>query len=84
MTTVNLYKYDETNGIVVTPDIRNDGDTPYAYRLIAEPGKILKNRDELTYCIDTKTPDDWEEIDDMTDKETAESSTKRQESMVSK
>lgn len=50
MTTVNLYKYDETNGIAVTPNIRNDG----------------------------------EEIDDMTDKETAESSTKWQESMVSK
>lgn len=84
MTTVNLYKYDDANGIVVTPNIRNDGDTPYAYRLIAESGKILKNGDELTYCVDTKTPDDWEEIDDMTDKETAESSTKRQESMVSK
>ena len=72
MKTVNLYRYDETNGIAVTPDIRNDGDTPYTYRLIAEPGKILKNGDELTHCIDTKTPDDWEEIDDVADKEVEE------------
>lgn len=72
MKTVNLYRYDETNGIVVTPNIRNDGDVPYAYRLIAESGKILKNGDELTYCIDTKTPDDWEEIDDAADKEMEE------------
>lgn len=72
MKTVNLYRYDETNGIVVTPNIRNDGDTPYAYRLIAESGKILKNGDELTYCVDTKTPDDWEEIDDVADKEMEE------------
>ena len=64
MKIVNLYRYDETNGIAVTPNIRNDGDTPYAYRLIAESGKILKNGDELTYCIDTKTPDDWTEYED--------------------
>lgn len=72
MKTVNLYRYDETNGIVVTPNIRNDGDTPYAYRLVADDGKILKNGDELTYCVDAKTPDDWEEIDDVADKEAEE------------
>ena len=72
MKTVNLYRYNETNGIAVTPNIRNDGDTPYAYRLIAESGKILKNGDKLTYCIDTKTPDDWDEIDDAADKEVEE------------
>ena len=72
MKIVNLYRYEETNGIAVTPNIRNDGDTPYAYRLIAESGKILKNGDELTYCIDTKTPDDWDEIDDAADKEMEE------------
>ena len=72
MKIVNLYRYDETNGIAVTPNIRNDGDTPYAYRLIAELGKILKNGDDAAYCIDTKTPDDWDEIDDAADKEMEE------------
>ena len=72
MKTVNLYRYDETNGIAVTPNIRNDGDAPYAYRLIAESGKILKNGDDAAYCIDTKNPDDWEEIDDVADKEMEE------------
>ena len=70
MKIVNLYRYDETNGIAVTPNIRNDGDAPYAYRLIAESGKSLKNGDELTYCIDTKAPDDWTEYEDDT-KETS-------------
>ena len=72
MKIVNLYRYDETNGIAVTPNIRNDGDTPYAYRLIAESGKVLKHGDDAAYCIDTKTPDDWEEIDDVADKEVEE------------
>lgn len=66
MKTVNLYRYDETNGIAVTPNIRNDGDTPYAYRLIADEGKILKHGDDAAYCIDTHTPDDWMECEDYT------------------
>lgn len=66
MNTVNLYKYVETNGIVVTPHARNEADTPDSYRLIADEGKILKNGENLTYCVDTRTIDGWEEIDDPT------------------
>ena len=66
MRTVNLYKYVETNGIVVTPHARNEEDTPDSYRLIADEGKILKNGEILTYCVDTHTTDGWEEIDDTT------------------
>ena len=66
MRTVNLYKYVETNGIVVTPHARNEEDTPDSYRLIADEGKILKNGEPLTYCVDTHTIDGWEEIDDAT------------------
>ena len=66
MKTVNLYKYVETNGIVVTPHARNEEDTPDSYRLIAAEGKILKNGEILTYCVDTHTIDGWEEIDDTT------------------
>ena len=66
MRTVNLYKYVETNGIVVTSHARNEEDTPDSYRLIADEGKILKNGEILTYCVDTNTTDGWEEIDDTT------------------
>lgn len=66
MRTVNLYKYVEANGIVVTPHARNEEDTPNSYRLIADEGKILKNGENLTYCVDTRTVDGWEEIDDHT------------------
>lgn len=64
MQIVNLYRYVETNGTVVTPHARNEEDTPDSYRLIADDGKILKNGDILTYCIDTHTINDWIEIDD--------------------
>lgn len=66
MRTVNLYKYVETNGTVVTPHARNEEDIPDSYRLIADDGKILKNGEILTYCVDTHTTDGWEEIDDTT------------------
>ena len=66
MRTVNLYKYVETNGTVVMPHARNEEDIPNSYRLIADEGKILKNGEILTYCVDTHTTDGWEEIDDTT------------------
>ena len=69
MKTVNLYKYIDTNGTVVTPHARNEEDTPDSYRLIADEGKILKNGEILTYCVDTHTTDGWEEIDDTTTSE---------------
>ena len=64
MRTVNLYKYVETNGTVVTPHARNKEDTPDSYRLIADEGKILKNGETLACCVDTHTINDWIEIDD--------------------
>ena len=64
MRTVNLYKYVETNGTVVTPHARNEEDTPDSYRLIADEGKILKNGETLACCVDTHTINDWIEIDD--------------------
>ena len=63
MRTINLYKYVETNGTVITPHVRNEEDTPDSYRLIADEGKILKNGEILTYCVDTHTIDGWKEID---------------------
>lgn len=35
-----------------------------AYRLIADPGKVLTDGRTVTYCIDTATPEAWTEIDE--------------------
>ena len=37
-----------------------------AYRLIADPGKVLTDGRSVTSCIDTTTPDSWTEIDEPT------------------
>ena len=66
MKTVNLYKYEEANGVIVTPNARSEEDVVYAYRLIADEGKVLKHGDDAAYCIDTHTPDDWTECEDDT------------------
>lgn len=71
MKTVNLYKYEEANGVIVTPNARSEEDAIYAYRLIADEGKILKHGDDAAHCIDTHTPDDWTECEDDT-KETSD------------
>lgn len=67
MQIVNLYRYVEANQTVVTPHATSESDTPSGYRLIADDGKILKNGDILTYCVDVGSADGWKEIDDTTD-----------------
>ena len=66
MKTVNLYKYEEANGVIVTPNARSEEDAVYAYLLIADEGNILKHGDDAAYRIDTHTPDDWTEYEDDT------------------
>lgn len=36
------------------------------YRLIADPGKVLTDGRTVTSCIDTATPESWNEIDEPT------------------
>lgn len=65
MQIVNLYRYEEPHGIVVTPIQRSETDVPHAYRLIADDGKQLaKNGTDLTGCIDTDSAEGWYEVDD--------------------
>lgn len=37
-----------------------------AYRLIADPGKVLTDGRTVTSCIDTDDPSQWTEIDEPT------------------
>ena len=64
MKTVNLYRYEDVDGITITPEKRNPTDPIYCYRLIADDGKILTDGEMETPCIDTHEPWKWSEIDD--------------------
>lgn len=64
MTIKNLYSYLEPDGsLTVTTIQRNPEDEPSGVRLIADEGKILVKGEIETTCIDTDTPEGWEEID---------------------
>lgn len=53
MRTVNLYRYEEDNGVVViTPNPRVETDIPYKARLIAEENAILTNGEVETPAVD--------------------------------
>lgn len=63
--TINLYRYDDAIGVVITPEKRNENDTPYCYRLIADDGCVYTNGDTETPCVDTHHPEEWTEIPDQ-------------------
>lgn len=63
MTTINLYRYEDPNGITITPDKRNPADTPHCYRLIADEGKLITSDGINKYsCIDISDPTSWYEV----------------------
>ena len=64
MTTVYLYKYEESDGVIVTPHKRNETDEAYGYRLIADDGYILTDGETETPCVDTHAPEQWDEVED--------------------
>lgn len=59
MQQIELYKYDNADkSVTVTPNKRNDTDTPHAYRLIADEGMELYNGEISTLCIDVPLNED--------------------------
>ena len=62
MKTISIYKYGNT----LTPEKRNDGDTPSYIRIIADDGKVLVNGDERTHSRDITADKmaDWHEEDE--------------------
>lgn len=65
MTTKNLYKYENSDGsISISPVQREETDTPYMFRVIADEGKVLTDGTNTTACIDTHTPEIYTEIDE--------------------
>lgn len=63
MQRVNLYKYEDEKGTVITPVQRDPSDEPYAVRLIADEGYILTDGETETPCVDTHEPEKWWEVE---------------------
>jgi hypothetical protein len=70
MQKVNLYRYEETNGMtIITPNRRNETDTPSRMRLIADENCILTNGTTETPARDVmlEDVDKWHEINAETE-----------------
>lgn len=64
MKIIDLYRYEENGAVIITPNKRNETDTPSRYRLIADEGAVLVNGDTETEVVDVM-PDEvdlWTEV----------------------
>ena len=67
MQRVNLYRYEEENGVVtITPTPRTETDTPSRLRLVADEGMILTDDNTKTPVVDILPEEEpnWHEITD--------------------
>jgi hypothetical protein len=67
MQIVNLYRYEDENGVVtITPNPRKETDTPSRLRLVADEGMILTDGNTKTPVVDIlpEEADNWHEITD--------------------
>lgn len=64
MQKVNLYRYEDGNTIVITPNPRNETDEPSRMRLIADENAILINGETEALAVDVMLDevDLWNEI----------------------
>ena len=61
---VNLYRYEDGNTIVITPNPRNETDQPSRMRLIADENAVLTNGEIETLAVDVMLDEVelWREI----------------------
>lgn len=64
MQKVNLYRYEDGNTIVITPNPRNETDQPSRMRLIADEDAVLINGETEALAVDVMLDevDLWNEI----------------------
>jgi hypothetical protein len=64
MQKVNLYRYEENDTVIITPNKRNETDTPSRMRLIAEEDCMLTDGTMETPAVDVmlEDVDKWHEI----------------------
>lgn len=75
MQKINLYRYEEENGVVrITPEAKAETDTPGRLRLIAEEEMLLTDGNIETSVVDITFEEagNWEEIADVRAKEMQE------------
>lgn len=82
MTTINLYKYIEGASTVITPNKRDESDTPYCYRLVADEGKSITDGTIYAPCVDTHTPENYHEVEGSGDEVSAEEMKEDLEAML--
>ena len=65
MKSINLYRYETGNGVIITPNAKNDTDISSRMRLVADENKALTNGKTITLVIDVLLEDikNWYEID---------------------
>lgn len=71
MTIVNLYRYNESGVICITPIQRERTDVPYKFRLIASEGKVVTDGNIALTVVDIATADigNWYEDEILSDTE---------------
>ena len=64
MRIIDLYRYEENGTVIITPNKRNEADTPSRARLVADEGAILVNGDTETSVIDVMLDEVelWQEV----------------------
>lgn len=63
MQKITLYRYIRPDGGTTNTPVKPDCEYTILYRLVADEGKTLTNKKDITFCIDTETPDEWNEIE---------------------
>ena len=65
MKSINLYRYETGNGVIITPNEKNETDISSRMRLVADENKALTNGKTITLVIDVLLEDikNWYEID---------------------
>jgi hypothetical protein len=64
MQIIDLYRYEDNGTVIITPNKRNETDTPSRARLVADEGAILTNGTTETEVVDVMLDevDLWHEI----------------------
>lgn len=52
MKVIDLYRYEENGTVIITPNKRNEADTPSRARLVADEGAVLVNGETEAEVID--------------------------------
>ena len=64
MQIIDLYRYEDNGTVVITPNKRNETDTPSRARLVADEGAVLVKGDTEAEVVDVMLDeiDKWHEI----------------------